>query len=104
MPTSWPNSGPNQRAGHERNGVGRTMMVTRIVMDHTGDTRHCFNPDDVRVPEKTKKPPPLGRSHPVSGDGRRLYRRSGVSRWLLKIGCCWSLGTCTTTKLRPNER
>ena len=24
-------------------------MATQIVMDHTGDTRHCFNPDDVQA-------------------------------------------------------
>ena len=30
-------------------------MVTRIVMDHTGDTRHCFNPDDVRALAKAEK-------------------------------------------------
>ena len=23
-------------------------MAMQIVMDHTGDTRHCFNPDDVQ--------------------------------------------------------
>jgi hypothetical protein len=28
------------------------MMAMQIVMDHTGDTRHCFNPDDVRALEK----------------------------------------------------
>ena len=31
------------------------MMATQIVMDHSGDTRHCFNPDDVRELEKAGK-------------------------------------------------
>jgi len=31
------------------------MMATQIVMDYTGDTRHCFNPDDVRALEKAEK-------------------------------------------------
>jgi hypothetical protein len=30
-------------------------MATRIVMDNTGDTRHCFNPDDVRALVKAEK-------------------------------------------------
>jgi len=30
-------------------------MATQIVMDNTGDTRHCFNPDDVRELEKAGK-------------------------------------------------
>ena len=30
-------------------------MATQIVMDHTGDTRHCFNPDDVRALAKAEE-------------------------------------------------
>ena len=30
-------------------------MATQIVTDHTGDTRHCFNPDDVRALAKAEK-------------------------------------------------
>jgi hypothetical protein len=30
-------------------------MATQIVMDNTGDTRHCFNPDDVRALAKAEK-------------------------------------------------
>ena len=35
--------------------LGRTTMATHIVMDHTGDTRHYFNPDDVRALEEAEK-------------------------------------------------
>jgi len=30
-------------------------MATQIVMDHTGDARHCFNPDDVRALAKAEE-------------------------------------------------
>jgi hypothetical protein len=30
-------------------------MATQIVMDHTGDTRHSFNPDDVQAIAKAEK-------------------------------------------------
>jgi hypothetical protein len=30
-------------------------MATQIVMDHTGHTRHCFNPDDVRTVADVEK-------------------------------------------------
>jgi hypothetical protein len=30
-------------------------MATQIVMNHTGDTRHSFNPDDVQAAAKAKK-------------------------------------------------
>jgi len=30
-------------------------MAVQIVMDHTGDTRHCFNPDDVQELAKAEK-------------------------------------------------
>jgi hypothetical protein len=39
-------------------------MATQIVMDHTGDTRHCFNPDDpqalARAEERFKQLTGLG--------------------------------------------
>jgi hypothetical protein len=30
-------------------------MATQIVMDHTGDTRHSFNPDNVQALAKAEK-------------------------------------------------
>jgi hypothetical protein len=30
-------------------------MATQIVMDYTGDTRHCFNPDDAQELAKAEK-------------------------------------------------
>jgi hypothetical protein len=30
-------------------------MATQIVMDHTGDTRHSFNPDDVQALAKAEE-------------------------------------------------
>ena len=30
-------------------------MATQIVMDNTGDTRHCFNPDDVHALAEAEK-------------------------------------------------
>jgi hypothetical protein len=30
-------------------------MATQIVMDHTGDTRHCFNLDDVKALAKAEQ-------------------------------------------------
>jgi hypothetical protein len=30
-------------------------MATQIVMDHTGDRRHCFNPDDTEALAKAEK-------------------------------------------------
>jgi hypothetical protein len=30
-------------------------MATQIVMDHTGDTRHCFNPEDVQARAKAER-------------------------------------------------
>ena len=30
-------------------------MATQIVMDHTGDARHCFNPDDERALAKAEE-------------------------------------------------
>lgn len=29
-------------------------MATQIVMDHTGDTRHCFNPDNAQALAKAE--------------------------------------------------
>ena len=31
------------------------MMATQIVMDHSGDTCHCFNPDDVHALAEAEK-------------------------------------------------
>jgi hypothetical protein len=31
------------------------MMATQIVMDHTGDSRHPFNPNDAQALEKAEK-------------------------------------------------
>ena len=31
------------------------MMATQIVTDHSGDTRHCFNPDDVHALAEAEK-------------------------------------------------
>jgi hypothetical protein len=30
-------------------------MATQIVMDHTGDARHCFDPDDAQQLTKAEK-------------------------------------------------
>ena len=40
---------------HNHGQVGRTVMAMQIVMDHTGDTRHCFNADDVQELAKAEK-------------------------------------------------
>jgi hypothetical protein len=34
---------------------GERIMATQIVMDHTGHTRHCFNPNDAQALASAEK-------------------------------------------------
>jgi hypothetical protein len=36
-------------------GIGRMIMAIQIVMDHTGDSRHRFNPEDARALAKAEE-------------------------------------------------
>jgi len=47
-------------------------MATQIVMDHTGDTRHSFNPDDVQALAKAEK-----RFNELTGMGFTAAVRTG---------------------------
>ena len=47
-------------------------MAMQIVMDHTGDTRHSFNPDDVQAVAKAKK-----RFNELTGKGFTAAVRTG---------------------------
>jgi hypothetical protein len=38
-----------------RLGIGRMIMAIQIVMDHTGDTRHHFNPENARALAKAEE-------------------------------------------------
>ena len=38
-----------------RLGIGRMIMAIQIVMDHTGDTRHHFNPEDAQALAKAEE-------------------------------------------------
>jgi hypothetical protein len=47
-------------------------MAMQIVMDHTGDTRHSFNPDDVQALAKAEK-----RFNELTGMGFTAAVRTG---------------------------
>jgi len=53
-------------------------MATQIVMDHTGDTRHHFDPEDVKALEKAEK-----RFMELTGAGFTAATRSGSGDMVL---------------------